>query len=94
MINSFLCKETEKIFLRNYSKKFSANLQPLMRRKLLMIHQAQCLDDLKSPPGNRLEKLVGDRKGQHSVRINIQWRICFKWHDENVEDVEIVDYHL
>lgn len=95
MIISFLCKETEKIFLRVYSKRFSTSLQSMMRRKLLMLDHAHCLEDLKSPPGNRLEKLVGNRKGQHSIRINNQWRICFKWrdHDNNVEEVEVVDYH-
>jgi proteic killer suppression protein len=64
-----------------------------LRRKLLYLHQAKRLDDLKVPPGNRLEALKGDRKGQHSIRINDQWRICFVWKDGEVFDVEIVDYH-
>ena len=64
-----------------------------MRRKLVMLHQAHCLEDLKNPPGNKLEKLIGDRKGQHSIRINQQWRICFKWHGGNVDHAGIVDYH-
>jgi len=93
MINSFSCKETEKVFLRAYSRKFPAKLQQLMRRKLLMLNHAHCLEDLKNPPGNKLEKLIGNRKGQHSIRINQQWRICFKWHAGNIENVSIVDYH-
>lgn len=93
MINSFSCKETEKVFLRLYSRKFPVQLQQMMRRKLLMLHQAHTLDDLKNPPGNKLEKLIGDRKGQHSIRVNSQWRICFKWQAGNVEEVGIVDYH-
>jgi proteic killer suppression protein len=63
------------------------------RRKLLLLNGAASLDDLRSPPGNRLEALKGDRRGQHSIRINDQWRICFVWRDGGVEDVEIVDYH-
>jgi proteic killer suppression protein len=63
------------------------------RRKLLYLHRARTLNDLKQPPGNRLEALKGNRKGQHSIRINDQWRICFKWSDSDVYDVEIVDYH-
>lgn len=93
MINSFSCKETENVFLRTYSRKFPTKLQQLMRRKLLMLNHAHCLDDLKNPPGNKLEKLIGNRKGQHSIRINQQWRICFKWHAGNIEKVSIVDYH-
>ena len=64
-----------------------------MLRKLVAIHSAMTLDDLKVPPGNRLEKLRGDRSGQYSIRVNDQWRICFRWSDSNAHDVEIVDYH-
>jgi toxin HigB-1 len=64
-----------------------------VRRKLLLLHNANMLGDLRSPPGNRLEALKGDRKGQHSIRINEQWRICFVWRDGGADDVEIVDYH-
>ena len=64
-----------------------------MRRKLLILHHTYCLEDLKTPPGNKLEKLIGNRKSQYSIRINQQWRICFKWQSGNVEQVSIVDYH-
>ncbi|MCI0534760.1 MAG: type II toxin-antitoxin system RelE/ParE family toxin [Verrucomicrobiales bacterium] len=65
----------------------------MARRKLLLLHQARRLDDLRAPPGNRLEALKGDRAGEHSIRINAQWRVCFRWQDEDAFDVEIVDYH-
>ena len=93
MIKSFKCKETEKIFNRNYSKKFPNDIQRIALRKLRMINHSQNLQDLKVPPGNRLEELKGKRKGQFSIRINDQWRICFKWHDSNANEVEIIDYH-
>ncbi|RKZ81124.1 MAG: hypothetical protein DRR19_22670 [Candidatus Parabeggiatoa sp. nov. 1] len=93
MIITFKCTETEKIFERRISKKFPRNLQQRARKKLLMLDSANHLDDLRIPPANRLEALKGDRKGQHSIRINDQWRICFVWKDENAYDVEIVDYH-
>jgi len=93
MIKSFKCKETEKIFNRNYSKKFPNDIQRIALRKLRMINHSQNLQDLKVPPGNRLEELKGKRKGQYSIRINNQWRICFKWHDNNAIEVKIVDYH-
>ena len=93
MIQSFKCKETEKIWNQEYSKKFSEDIQRIALRKLFMIQRAKELKDLMIPPANRLEKLKGDRKNQYSVRINDQYRICFQWEDSNAYDVEIVDYH-
>ena len=93
MIKSFKCKETEKIFNREYSKNFPNDIQRVALRKLRMINHSQNLQDLKVPPGNRLEELKGKRKGQFSIRINDQWRICFKWQNNNAHEVEIVDYH-
>ena len=93
MIKTFNCKETEKIFNRNFSKKFPHNIQRVALRKLRMINRAEILNDLKVPPANRLEALRGKRKGQYSIRINDQWRICFKWKEGEVHNVEIVDYH-
>lgn len=93
MIRTFRCKETEEIFNRNYSKKISNNIQRVALRKLRMLNRAQNIQDLRVPPGNRLEELKGSREGQHSIRINDQWRICFEWHDNDAFKVEIVDYH-
>lgn len=93
MIRSFKCKETEKIFNRYYSKKFPNDIQRVALRKLRMLNRAQALQDLRVPPGNRLEELKGDRKGQCSIRINDQWRICFEWHEDDAFKIEIVDYH-
>ena len=93
MIQSFRDKETEKIFRRELSKKLPHDIQRLALRKLLMINAAHDWQDLKVPPGNRLEELRGDRKGQYSIRINQQWRICFKWTKGNADEVEVVDYH-
>lgn len=93
MVKKFKCKETEKIFKRNFSKKFPQNIQRVALRKLSMINRAEILNDLKVPPANRLEALRGNRKGQYSIRINDQWRICFKWKNGEVHNVEIVDYH-
>lgn len=93
MIKTFNCKETEKIFNREFSKKFPQDIQRVALRKLRMINRANILNDLKVPPANRLEALRGERKGQFSIRINEQWRICFKWNDGEVNNVEIVDYH-
>ncbi len=92
MIKSFKCKETEKIFRREHSKRFGS-LEKVALRKLLLIEVAGRVDDLRIPPGNRLERLHGDRVGQYSIRINDQWRICFRWNDGNALDVEIADYH-
>jgi len=93
MIKTFKCKETEKIFCREYSKKLPRNIQKVAFRKLRMINRSKTLIDLKVPPANRLEKLTGQRKGQYSIRINDQWRVCFKWIDNNALEVEITDYH-
>ena len=93
MIKSFNCKETEKIFHRQVSLKLPHDIQQVALRKLRMIHRATSLTDLRVPPANRLEKLKGDRAGQHSIRINDQWRICFFWESTDAYDVEIVDYH-
>jgi len=93
MIQSFKCKETEKIWNQEYSKKFSEDIQRVALRKLFMIQRAKELKDLMIPPANRLEKLKGDRKDQYSIRINDQYRICFQWEDSNAYEVEIVDYH-
>lgn len=93
MIKSFKCEETETIFNGAVSKKIDVRIQNIARRKLRMMNNARTLDDLRIPPANRLEVLKGNRKGQHSIRINDQYRICFKWHEGNLFDVEIVDYH-
>jgi proteic killer suppression protein len=93
MIESFASQETENIFRGQVSKKFPKDIQRTARRKLIYLDDAENLQDLLAPPGNRLEKLKGDRTGQHSIRINDQWRICFKWSGNKAKDVEIVDYH-
>ena len=93
MIKSFADKETEGIFNRVASRRFSPNIQRKARIKLEMLDAAEALQDLRVPPSNRLEKPTGDRQGQHSIRINDQWRICFVWQDGDAYRVEIVDYH-
>jgi proteic killer suppression protein len=93
VIKSFNCKETEKIFNRKFSKKFPTDIQRVALRKLRMLNRAMMLQDLKVPPGNKLKELKGKRKGQHSIRINDQWRVCFIWKENNAHEVEIVDYH-
>ena len=93
MIRSFVCKETEKIFNQERSGKLPGDIQRRALRKLLLIDAADELNDLRVPPGNRLEALSGNRKGQHSIRINDQWRICLRWQDGHADDVQIVDYH-
>ena len=93
MIESFASEETEKIFRGQVSKKLPKDIQRTARRKLIYLDDAEDLQDLLVPPGNRLEKLKGDRAGQYSIRINDQWRICFKWVGNKARDVEIVDYH-
>jgi proteic killer suppression protein len=93
MIRSFKSKETEKVFTRTRSRRLPPNIQQLAYRKLRMLNNSNNLSDLRIPPANRLEKLSGDRKGQHSIRINDQWRICFEWHDGDAHNVEITDYH-
>jgi proteic killer suppression protein len=93
MIKSFRCRETEKIFHRHFSRKFPHDIQGRAFMKLNAIDAAVQLEDLRLPPSNRLEALSRERKGQWSIRINDQWRICFKWAKGNAEQVEIVDYH-
>ena len=93
MIESFASDETQKIFLGQISRKFPKDIQRTARRKLIYLDDAEDLQDLLAPPGNRLEKLKGDRAGQHSIRINDQWRICFTWSDNKAKNVEIVDSH-
>ncbi|MCB1531330.1 MAG: type II toxin-antitoxin system RelE/ParE family toxin [Alphaproteobacteria bacterium] len=93
MIRSFSCRETEKIWNGKSSRQFPNNIQNRALRKLRLIDASQTLDDLRNPPGNRLENLAGNRRGQKSIRINDQWRICFVWRNNEAHDVEIVDYH-
>ena len=93
MIKSFRDKETEKIFNRHFSSKLPQNIQNIARKKLIILDAVTETEDLRVPPGNRLEALRGNRKGQHSIRINDQWRICFKWKDGDSYNVEITDYH-
>lgn len=93
MIGSFKDRDTERLFERQPVRRFPPTLRPLMLRKLLLLDAVVALDELRVPPGNRLEKLKGDRAGRWSVRVNQQWRVCFRWKDGAVHDVEIVDYH-
>jgi len=95
MIKEFYSKETKKIWEGKFSRKLPTNIQKsgIAIDKLAMIHAANTLEDLKVPPGNMLEKLSGNRKGQHSIRINDQWRICFIWNAGNAFCIEITDYH-
>ena len=92
MIRSFRCRNTEALFKDQTVARFQS-IERVARRRLLYLHRARRLDDLRVPPGNRLELLRGNRKGQHSIRINNQWRICFRWRNGDTYDVEIVDYH-
>ncbi len=93
MIKSFADKETQKIYKGLFSKKLPSDIQHLALRKLIMINHARTIDDLRVPPGNRLEKLSGNREGQYSIRINDQYRICFIFDGNDSYNVEIVDYH-
>jgi toxin HigB-1 len=93
VILSFADRETERIWAGRRSRRFPSDLQDAALRKLRLLNVSGRLEDLRIPPGNRLEALKGDRKGQHAIRINDQWRICFRWVDGGAEDVEIVDYH-
>jgi toxin HigB-1 len=93
VVQSFKDSDTEKIFNRIFCRKYSADIQKAAIRKLVLIHGATDINDLRVPPGNRLEALKGERKGQHSIRINDQFRICFIWNKGNAFEVEIVDYH-
>ncbi|MXN63276.1 type II toxin-antitoxin system RelE/ParE family toxin [Rhizobiales bacterium] len=93
MIQSFADPETKLIWLGRRSRKLPPDIQSVALRKLRLLNQARVLQDMRVPPGNRLEALKGGRKGQHSIRINDQWRICFEWQDGGPSNVEIVDYH-
>ena len=93
MIRDFADKEAEKIWEGTVSRRLPHDIQAVARRKLRMLNCAKQLEDLRIPPANRLEALKGDRRGQHSIRINDQWRICFRWNDGDAWKVEIVDYH-
>lgn len=92
MIRSFACRDTETLFNDRNVRRFK-NIERVARRKLLYLHRAMLLQDLRVPPGNRLEALKGTRKGQQSIRINDQWRLCFRWKDGDALNVELVDYH-
>jgi proteic killer suppression protein len=92
MIQSFRCKETQRLFETGRSRKFSS-IAKVATRKLAQLDAAETLAFLASPPGNRLEALIGNRQGQHSIRINDQWRVCFRWTEAGPKDIEIVDYH-
>ena len=93
MIRSFADRETQRVWEGVRSRKLPSDIQPAALRKLRLLNQARVIGDLRAPPAHRLEALSGDRKGQYSIRINDQWRICFTWRDGGVENVEIVDYH-
>lgn len=93
MIKTFRDKDTERIFNRQRVKRFSLAIQKVAQRKLHLLDAADLVEDIRVPPGNRLEKLSGNRKNQHSIRVNNQWRICFRWKNGQAFDVEVVDYH-
>ena len=93
MIRSFADRDAEALFHGRFARRLAHDMQRVAQRKLRLLHQAEALRDLAALPGNRLEALRGDRAGQHSIRINDQWRICFVWRDGGAEDVEIVAYH-
>ena len=93
MIRSFGSKDTERIWHEQYVKRFDQTVQRAALRKLEIIHAAKDIADLRIPPGSRLERLSGDRRGQHSIRVNAQWRICFVWRDGGADNVELVDYY-
>ena len=93
VIKTFADRETELVYKQEFSRRLPNTIQKVALRKLMLIDNAKCLEDLRVPPNNHLEQLVGDRKGQHSIRINDQWRVCFTEKDGHFYDVEIVDYH-
>jgi proteic killer suppression protein len=93
VIRSFADRDTERLFARTPGRRFPADLHRVMLRKLVQLEAAERLDDLRIPPGNRLESLKGDRRGQYSIRVNDQWRVCFRWRDGHAYGVEIVDCH-
>lgn len=94
MIRSFRCRDTERLFARQFVRRFAA-IERAARRRLEALHAATSLIDLRTPPGNHLEALHGDREGEYSIRVNDQWRLCFRWNEEHcgADEVEIVDYH-
>ena len=93
MIINFKCKETEKIWLGERSRRLPTDIQHVARRKLRMLNNAKQIEDLRIPPNNRLERLIGDRAGKYSIRVNDQWRICFEWSSGHANEVIIEDYH-
>jgi toxin HigB-1 len=93
VITSFGDRDTERLFAREPVRHYPADLRRIMLRKLVAVDAAEALEDLRVPPANRLEKLKGDRAGQHSIRVNDQWRVCFRWKNGDAREVEIVDYH-
>lgn len=93
MIRSFADDDTKKVWRRERTRRFGSETSRAALRKLLILDAAETLNDLRVPPGNRLEKLYGDRGGQHSIRINDQWRVCFRWSNAGADNVEILDYH-
>ena len=93
MIRSFRDRETERVFERERSRRLPPDVQRRAHRKMLLLDAAEALDDLRVPPGNRLERLSAGRAGQYSIRVNDQWRICFRWERGDAYDVEIADYH-
>lgn len=93
VIRSFADRETEKLFQREFSRRFPPDIQHRVRIKLEMLDAAERLEDLQQPPSNHLEALLGDRQGQHSIRVNRQWRLCFVWREGSAHAVELVDYH-
>lgn len=93
MIKTFQNKQTERVFQREMVPRLSQDLYRMALRKLLLLDATEKLEDLRIPPGNQLERLAGDQKGQHSIRINDPWRVCFRWEEGDAYEVEIVDYH-
>lgn len=93
MIRSFADKATQRVWCEEYVRALDRSLQRAVLRKLELLHAAADVEDLRIPPGNRLERLTGDRRGQFSIRVNAQWRLCFTWHEGGADDVELVDYH-
>lgn len=93
MIRSFADKATQRVWREEYVRALDRSLQRAVLRKLELLHAAADVEDLRIPPGNQLERLTGDRRGQYSIRVNAQWRLCFTWHEGGADDVELVDYH-
>ena len=93
MIRSFADKATQRVWREEYVRALDRSLQRAVLRKLELLHAAADVEDLRIPPGNQLERLTGDRRGQYSIRVNAQWRLCFTWYEGGADDVELVDYH-